>query len=130
MKEKAAFVPISVIWFERFKDCSATLLTEYSIDNVYRFLYSLIDIGEGKLAIKTKVYEYFEKVWNLELENAIKKEMKKATSNTRGTYEFYRNRIESQYIIKLFQFITQTIQDSGVGWPTKEEMDIYKISQE
>lgn len=44
--------------------------------------------------------------------------------------DLYSKETEEDLIVELFEFIIQTIQDSGVGWPTREEITQYMITQE
>jgi len=132
MTDKKAFVAVSAIWFERFLECSRVQGTELFPKSVWRFYHSLLNLGENELAIKDIIKDYYNSTWKPKLELAAEMECKReriSINNTSSRSVIYQEN-EAELIIELFEFITQTIQDSGVGWPTKEEMQTFTYSLE
>ena len=132
VKKDTYSVPISVIWYERFLECSRTYRTDDFVDSVWRFYYSLVNIGKNELAIRDIVQKYYDTVWKPTFMARVNYECEQefigASNNSTRDLIYYQN--EKDMIVQLFQFITQTIQDSGKGWPTKEELQSYMLTQE
>lgn len=64
IKSKSPFVAVSAVWFERYLECSRTHGTEVFPRSVWRFCHSLLNLGEGKLAVKDIVDKYIAEVWS------------------------------------------------------------------
>ena len=128
--KKEAHVAVAAVWFERFLECSRTQGTSEFPSSVWRFYHSLVDLGKDELAIKTTLEKYLEDEWNPEYDAMYNEMMDNETSDTRGVKEDVKNRVEKVLILRLFNKIAQTIQNSGVGWPTKDEMQSYHLKQE
>jgi len=122
------YLAISAIWYERFLECSRTQGTQEFPQSVWRFYHSLLDLDTEELAIKTKVKEYKENIW----EPKIKELVEYATrfTNDIDVYDFEYRQITAQHIHELFSFIIQTIQDTGIGWHTTDEVQSFSITQE
>jgi hypothetical protein len=129
---KKSNIAISVIWYERYLECSRTYKTDLFSDSVWRFHISLINLGEDKLAIKKKVDDYLENIWRPKLKQDVEEALENdhIQINNQQLVRHYYNLFEDSNIKDLFQYITQTIQDSGIGWPTPQEMQEYIIGQE
>ena len=122
------YLAISAIWYERFLECSRTYGTMEFPASVWRFYYSLLDLDKEELAIKTKVKTFVEETW----EPDIQKKTREVNphNNDPGIYDFDKQQIISQYIHEVFSFIIQTIQDTGIGWHTTDNMQSFNITQE
>ena len=107
-------VAISIIWTRRYIECSDTHGTSDFPASVMRFYRSLLNINHDKLNILDKVTEYKENIWEPEIENIVNQVRQQ--TNDIDTIDFERKQIIKDHIHKLFTFIIQTIQDSGVGW--------------
>lgn len=130
MIKKPSYIAISAIWYERFLECSRTHGTDGFPGSVWRFYHSLLNLGADNLAIKKQVDDYILNVWQPELEKKLEIEYRKTKSQTTGIKQFIRKFVEQEHITNLFSFMIQIIQDSGIGWPTQDEMQNYMISQE
>ena len=130
--DKKTFVAVSAIWFERFLECSRTYGTEEFTDSVWRFYHSLLNLGEDKLAIKNIVNDYLRDDWRPRLDSKIDDSLKEEhiNVNDKPIVNLFSKLCEKELIVELFEFIIQVIQDSGVGWPTKEEMQQFTITQD
>ena len=128
MKKDRGFVAISAIWYERYLECSRTCMTSDFPDSVWRFYHSLLNLDDEDLAIKTKVDNYVKDVWQPRINSVVKNNTQYTTDS--DTIRLERRIIEAQYIHEVFDFIIQTIQDSGVGWMINEEMQQYMINQQ
>jgi len=133
--KKKTSIAIAAIWFERFLECSRTHGTTDFPTSVWRFYHSLLNIGEDKLAIKDIVQKYHDDIWKPGLNEIYKADCKRSHIGLDSRHHVGSRRIiydmnEQNKIVELFEFIIQTIQDSGIGWPTKEEMAQFHISQE
>lgn len=117
--DKKSFVAISAIWYERFLECSRTQGTEEFPNSVWRFYHSLLNLGENELAIKDQVKKYINENWSIHLDTYIQDTINKEHINSNDYQEIVRieNNCKKQMMVNLFEFIIQTIQDSGVGWP-------------
>jgi len=128
MRTERHNVAIAAIWFKRYGECSDTHGTSEYPKSVWRFYHSLHNLGEDKLAIKDIVTRYIQKEWYPKTRYILERTTKYTTDP--DVISFYRKTIEAQYIHEIFDKIAQTIQDSGIGWPTIEEMKQYMITQE
>jgi len=128
MKREHSYVAISAIWYERFLECSRTFGTDEFVKSVWRFYHSLLNLDADDLAIYTKVTSYLNEVWNPNFAEVVKENTR--FLNDISSIEHERDMIEAQLISELYHFIIQTIQDSGIGWTTREEMQKFNISQE
>lgn len=128
-KEKKPFIAVSLIWFERFMECSRCQGSPEFPRAVWKFVHSLVNLGSDKKAIKDRVTDYIEKTWyphfievvNADCENSNVSDMDYDMLSRKLIFDLN----EQSQIVNLFEFITQTIQDSGVGWPTQEQFDSY-----
>jgi len=127
MKQNNNYLAVSAIWYERFLECSRTHGTNQFPSSVQRFYVSLLDLDKEDLAIKTKVKNYKENTWQERVNYIVQKNTELTTDP--GTIESERELVEAGMSDELFEFIIQTIQDSGIGWPTQEDMKQYTISQ-
>jgi hypothetical protein len=116
MKKKESNVAVNVIWFERFVECSRSQGTPNFVDSVWRFYWSLIDLGEGDYAIKTKVDNYIKDTWRPEFKKQYNQEIENQQSDTDAIKRFLYSSVEANRIPYLFNFIIQTIQNSELGW--------------
>lgn len=116
MKKDKSNVAVNVIWFERFVECSRSQGTPNFVDSVWRFYWSLIDLGKNELAIKSKVDTYINNEWRPELFKKYEKELSNQQSDTDAIKRFIYSSVEQDRIPYLFNFIIQTIQDSDLGW--------------
>lgn len=116
MKEKKGNIAVNIVWFERFVECSRTQGTDAFVNSVWRFYWSLIDLGEGDYAIKTKVDEYIKNEWLPDVQNRYQIELAKENSETDSIKRFIYSSVESDRMPLLFRFIIQTIQNSKLGW--------------
>lgn len=133
--KKKSFVAVSAIWFERYLECSRTHGTTDFPSSVWRFYHSLLNIGEGKLAIKDIVRKYHDEVWKPRLNKIYKADCSRSHVGLETRHHVGSRRIiyalnEQSKIVELFEFITQAIQDSGVGWPSETEMQTFIYSKE
>ena len=115
-QSKQQYVAISAIWYERFLECSRTYGTSEFKDSVLRFYHSLLDLDKEELAIKTKVTEYKETIWDPHINELVKQATQ--YTNDRDTIDVDTRGIIKDNIHELFNFIIQTIQDTGIGWHT------------
>jgi hypothetical protein len=129
---KNRYLAISAIWFERYLECSRTLGTEEFPNSVWRFYHSLLNLDEKELAIKNKVRNYYLNEWKPRLDKNVKENLleEQIKNNDLTIVNLFYKLNEKQMIVELFEFIIQTIQDSGVGWPTTEEIQQFTITQE
>lgn len=109
------FVAISAIWYERFLECSRTCRTSEFPNSVWRFYHSLINLDDKELAIKNIVTDYINDKWQPKINNIVEQNTINTTDDSSIDVEY--RLVESHLITELFEFIIQTIQDSGVGWP-------------
>ena len=113
-------IAVSYVWLRRFVECSDLIGTEGATSAVWRFYDSLIDIGEDKLAIKTIVTDFINNVWRPKVNDYILEHIE-ACEGLEELEIRLKNEAEKLHIRLLFNFIIQTIQDSGIGWPTIED---------
>lgn len=116
MKKNFNAIAISAIWYERFLECSRTQGTSEYPASVWRFYHSLLNLGNDKIAIKDKVDKYLVDEWKPEVNYYVEKNTTHTTDV--DVIEGERKLMEASFIHKLFNFIAQTIQDSGIGWST------------
>ena len=133
--KKKQFIAVSAVWFERFLECSRTHGTQEFPKSVWRFYHSLLNLGEEKLAIKNIVGDYYKNTWYPNFIETVKADCTRSNVSTDQDYDMSNRKLiydgnERVQIVHLYEFIIQTIQDSGVGWPTQEEMQHFLISQE
>jgi serine protease inhibitor len=130
MKKDSGFVAVSAIWYERFLECSRTCMTSEFVNSVWRFYRSLINLDSenDKLAIKDMVKNYVENVWQPKINKVI--EDNTHYTNDGDVIRLESRLVESQYIHEVFDFIIQTIQDSGIGWNVSSDAYHYMLSQE
>jgi hypothetical protein len=114
--ESSRFVSVTAIWYERYLECSRTYGTDVFSDSVWRFYHSLLNLAEGKLAIRDMVDDYLKNIWYPKINKIVAKNTEGFTDVTNRDME--KQITESEYIFEVFDFIKQTIQDSGVGWQT------------
>ena len=129
---KNRYLAISAIWFERFLECSRTYGTEEFPDSVWRFYHSLLNLDEKELAIKDKVRKFYVDDWKPRLDARVRESLmeEQIKNNDLSIVNLFYKLNEKQMVVELFEFIIQAIQDSGVGWPTTEEIEHFNISQE
>jgi len=128
-KKKYNHIAIASIWYERVLEASRNINTNYEVNSIWKLYYSLINIGEDKLAIRDIVQDYINQIWQPKVNQYYEERI----GHGRGIPELeltYHKDAERRYIRDLFNFITQTIQDSGVGWPTQEEMQTFLYTTE
>jgi len=133
--KKKQFIAISAVWFERFLECSRTHGTKEFPHSVWRFYHSLLNLGEEELAIKNLVGNYYTDIWYPNFIETIEADCERSNVSMDMDYDMSNRKLiydgnEQIQIVHLFEFIIQTIQDSGVGWPTQEEMQHFLIQQE
>ena len=121
--EKKHFIAVSAIWFERFLECSRSQGSSFFSKSVWRFYHSLLNLGEDKLAIKNLVKDYIDTVWYPELMIVVSDDCSRSNVSTDMDYDMSNRKLiydlnEQIHVVKLFEFIIQTIQDSGIGWQT------------
>lgn len=123
---------IMMIWYERFLECSRTQGTSEFPKSVWRFYHSLLNINNDDLAIKSKVISYVDNEWKPEIKKRVRKTMIQYTGaqNDSSISDMEYGFKEAQYIYLVFDFIIQVIQDSGLGWPTKDDIQNFQITQE
>lgn len=127
-KPDKQYLAISAIWYERFLECSRTFGTVEFPSSVWRFYHSLLNLNNDELAIKDKVKEYVEMVWMPRIESMV--EAVTVNTTDAGVQDFEKEQIIAQYIHEVFSFIIQTIQDSGIGWTTQDNLQQFMITQE
>ena len=130
MKTQDHNLAVVSIWYERYLECSRTHGTQEFIKSVWRFYHSLLNIGDDKLAIKNIVREYINDTWYPYVLERVEQELQQQGNISMGAKQKIKQLVMNEEIVKLFEHIIQTIQDSGRGWPTKEEIETYKIIQE
>jgi hypothetical protein len=126
-QHEKGFVAISAIWYERYLECSRTCMTNEFPNSVWRFYHSLLNLDDDEMAIKKIVTEYINKTWQPKINKIVYDNTINTTDES--SIDVEHRLVESQYINELFGFIIQTIQDSGVGWPTQQDIDQYFINQ-
>lgn len=119
---KHKHIAVTNIWSERFQECSRTYGTGEYPSSVWRFYHSLLNLGEGKLAVKDMVANYVEKEWEPKIHYILAKTTQYTTDS--DVIHFNQRTLEAQYIHEIFDCIAQTIQDSGIGWFKPTEGDI------
>jgi len=122
------FVAISAIWYERFLECSRTYGTGEFNSSVWRFYHSLLNLDDEELNIKSKVKAFIEEEWRPMVREIVRNNT--YMTSDPGVIDTERNIAESQYIDQVFDFIIQTIQDSGIGWATQDNIQNFTIKQE
>jgi len=132
---KEQSLAVASIWYERYLECSRTYGTDEFPNSVWRFYRSLLNLGKEKLAIKDIVQNYVTNTWYPEIYELIKADCKRDRvdldmKSHRGRRELIKKQNEKREICKIFEFIIQTIQDSGKGWPSQEELTNFRISQQ
>ena len=132
MKDKKYNVAVAVIWFTCYADCQKTYGSEYFTNSVWCFYHMLNDLDNDKMAIKTKVSNYIKNTWKPNVNHIAHKRLTtdNISPNDENNIALYTDEVTNERIVELFEFIIQTIQDSGVGWPTQDEIKSYMISQE
>lgn len=128
MKPERGFVAISAIWYERYLECSRTCMTNEFPKSVWRFYYSLLNLDDEEKAIKNKAKEYIETIWQPKIDNIV--EVNTRDTSDPDTVALERRLTEAHLIHELFEFIIQTIQDSGIGWTITDNMQQFMITQE
>lgn len=130
MRKDHSFLAVSAIWYERFLECSRTCMTSEFINSVWRFYRSLLnlDSDNAQFAIKDKVKEYVENVWQPNINRVVEENTR--YTNDGDVIRLERRLVESQYIHEVFEFIIQAIQDSGIGWNVSSDTFSYLLSQE
>ena len=121
-------VAVYIVWFEKYRDCSNyTPGTDEFYQSVKRFLVVLTNIGPGKDAVDDIVDDYYNK-WL----SSVNVELNYVTQYTNDgcTIEEEEKIICKRRIHEVFKFIVQTIQDTGRGWPTQEEIQNFNITQQ
>jgi len=118
---KQKYLAIAAIWFERFLECSRTFGTREFSNSVWRFYHSLLNLGEGKLAIRNLVGKYYTEVWYPQLMEVVEADCERSNVSVDQDFDMSNRKLiydgnEQIQIVHLFEFITQTIQDSGRGW--------------
>ena len=126
--DKKNYVAISAIWYERFLECSRTQGTIEFPASVWRFYHSLLNLNKDDLAILNKVKNYKETVWEPKTIQLVRQQTQ--FTNDPDTIDFEHKQIIAQYIHELFSFIIQTIQDTGIGWHTTDDIQSFNITQE
>ena len=121
-------VAVYIIWFKRYDDCSSnTPGTVEFYDGVLRFKGSLTNIGSGKDAVRDIVNNFYDNEWlpsvNADLNYLTRYTNDMCTIEEDGRLILYRR------IHEVFDFIVQTIQDTGRGWPTQDDMQSFNITQ-
>lgn len=134
--KKKSFVAVSAIWFERYLECSRTQGTPEFTKSVWRFYHSLLNLEpSGKLAIKDIAEIYVDKTWNPELLEKVRDDCERNNVSIDQNHDMMSRQLiydsnVATHIIHLFSYITQSIQDSGVGWPSEQQMQTFIYSQE
>jgi len=134
-QKKDQHIAVLAVWYERYLECSRTFGTNMFPTSVWRFYHSLLNLGEEKLEIKKIVKDYIETQWRPKLIDLYEAECKKRRIDFKlpshaGSRKTIYNENEKQIIVEIFEFMIQTIQNSGIGWGTKEDLSQYFISQE
>ena len=119
MKTDKSNIAISAIWYERFLECSRTYGTTEFINSVWRFYHSLLDIDNETKNIYTQVKNYLENNWRPKITKIAQTRIEPYADQSSIEHEI--ELIEREYIVEIFHFIIQTIQDSGIGWYNPEE---------
>lgn len=130
MRKDHSFLAVSAIWYERFLECSRTCMTSEFVNSVWRFYRSLLNLDSEneQFAIKDKVREYVDEVWHPNIKHIV--ENNTYHTNDGDVIRLEEKLVESQYIHQVFDFIIQTIQDSGIGWNVNSDAYNYLLSQE
>jgi hypothetical protein len=127
MKTEKRNVAIAELWTKHYELCSFTNGTDEFVRNVYNFYDCLIDLDDDKKAIATKVKRYYDTVYEPELNSLIDSAI--AYTSDLSSQEEERQIVTKNHIRKLFRFIIQTIQDSGIGWQsTSRDRGHYELS--
>lgn len=134
MKDKSN-IAISIIWYERYLECTRTYGTEEFPLSVMRLYHSLLNLGKNKLAIRDICENYYKNEYKNTLNEAIKQEcynqeIEFDDPNKDSQIRQIKAMVIGEHSVYLFKFITQTIQDSGVGWHTEDELTKYSLMQE
>ena len=126
------FIAVACIWYERYLECSRMYGTRMFTKAVWSFYHSLLDIDHDERAIKTKVTKYLNDEWlPLVKDNASAMKLKdKVHGNDVESHKSYNRIAEDRMAVYLYEHIIQTIQDSGIGWPTNEEITTYLYPNE
>ena len=115
-------IAISLVWYERYIDCSRSYKTTQFYNDVERFYNSLLDIDHDKRAIRSMVTKYIDDEWSPSIRAEI-------VERTAGYDESSKAAISKLVVDNkaedLFHFIIQAIQDSGIGWPNQDQIDSY-----
>lgn len=130
MIDKKKYLPILNIWYERYLECSRTQGTEEFPSSVMRFYYSLMNLGPEKLAVKDLCKKYLNESWQPHVEKIIDERWNKekdACTSPAATMSVIKNDSIEEEIVKLYEFIIQTIQDSGIGWHSSEQYMEYEL---
>lgn len=130
MRKEHSFLAVSAIWYERFLECSRTCMTSEFVNSVWRFYRSLINLDSDneQFAIKNKIRDYVENVWQPNINRVVEENTR--YTNDGDVIRLERQLVEAQYIHEVFEFIIQTIQDSGIGWNVSSDAYNYLLSQE
>ena len=117
MKHRGQFVAVSQIWTKAYYNCMETYGTDLFITKVWGFYHSLLDLGQDdELKIKSKVTNYIKEIWDPAFNEAVAESVKEETSDTQNVLEWHMSKVMRIHIKALYEYIIQTIQDSGIGW--------------
>lgn len=132
MKNRQQYIAISVIWFKAFSDCREAQASNPGLfpSIVQSFYDSLLDLGKDKMAIKSIVEKYVNEEWQPVVDKEILVKLKNAWSETENKKDQIKRDVTNSHIKKIYTKIIQTIQDSGIGWPTDDEYQTFMITQE
>ena len=131
MKKDSGFVAFAAVWYERYLECSRTYMTSEFVNSVWRFYRSVqvnLDKDVEKLCLKDIVNNFRFNVWQPKIDKAI--EENTHYTNDGDVIRLESRLIEAQYIHEIFDFILQTIQDSGIGLNVNTDAYHYMLSQE
>lgn len=130
--QNKSFIAISAIWYERFLECSRTDGTDEFVNSVYRYKNSLVDLGDDNLAIKKIVQDFYDKTWMPRFVKEVERvcHSENISKNDSSSITVIQKEIEKDFIVDLYMFINQTIQDSGIGWQMQDSTFSYLLSQE
>ena len=130
MKEKQKFVPMALVWFERYMDCSRLYGSDQFPHEVWKFYHSLANLGKDKLAIRDITRKYYNDVWYPGFIKEVVAECDRKHISLEGEHDlsnrqFVHGLVMKDHIGRLYEFIIQTIQNAGCAWPTREQFEGY-----
>ena len=128
MRTDKSNIVVSAIWYERFLECSRTYGTVEYPRSVWRFYHSLVNLNHDDLKIKIMVKDYVVNVWQPKIFNIVR--ARTYTTNDPDVLHSEQKLVEAENIDEVFDFIIQSIQDSGIGWHTSDNIQGFHISQE